>query len=155
MEARESERGAVRSAIDGEVAALLGVGGGVARAMPLIGVRALMLAMLEDAVRAYLSAEPRERAEAEAWIDRTRNRWVFSFATVCETLGLEPPAVRAALQRLRAQPLAERRARLTKSRPNARQANLRIVMPRRRIRRAAARRVVRAAQPSPAGSGLG
>ncbi len=137
MEARESERGAVRRAIDGEIAALLGVGGGEVRTVPMIGIRALMLAMLEDAVRAYLGADQRECDEAEAWIERTRHRWVFSFATVCETLGLEPPAVRTALQRLRARPPAERQARLARSRPNARQANLRIVAPRRRVRHAA------------------
>lgn len=139
MEARESDRRLSHRGIDGEVAALLGIGGGESRPVPLIGIRALMLAMLEDAVRAYLGADRRECDEAEAWIERTRNRWVFSFATVCETLGLDPPAVRTALQRLRVRPLAERQARLARSRPNARQANLRIVAPRRRVRHATPR----------------
>jgi hypothetical protein len=124
MEARESERRVLHRGIDGEVAALLGIGGGEVRPVPLIGIRALMLAMLEDAVRAYLGSNARECEEAEAWIDSARNRWVFSFTTVCETLGLEPPAVREALARLRNRPLLERRVRLGKSRPNARQANL-------------------------------
>ncbi|MDX2166428.1 MAG: hypothetical protein SF182_05170 [Deltaproteobacteria bacterium] len=147
MEAREGERGVVHRNLDGEVAALLGIGGGESRAVPLIGMRALMLAMLEDAVRAYLGSNPREAEDAAAWIDSTRNRWVFSFGTVCETLGLEPPAVRAALHRLYARPLLERRLKLGKSRPNARQANLRIVAPRRRRRRSPTRPPARVAPP--------
>jgi hypothetical protein len=151
MDARESERRVLHRGIDGEVAALLGIGGGEARPLPLIGIRALMLAMLEDAVRAYLGGTPRECDDAEAWIDSARSRWVFSFATVCETLGLEPPAVREALRHLRNRPLIERRVRLGKSRPNARQANLRIVAPRRRRRRPAARPPMQAAPPSVCG----
>lgn len=131
-------RAAPRRAVDGEVAALLGVGGGDAHAVPLYGVRALMLAMLEDAVRAYLGSEERGRAQATEWFDSHRSRWVFSFATVCETLGLEPAAVRVALRRLAARPDAPRRLPLGKSRPNARQANLRITLPRVRRRRAPA-----------------
>ena len=45
-------------ALDGEVAALLGICGGDGRGLPLSGVRGLMLAMLEDAVRAYLGSLP-------------------------------------------------------------------------------------------------
>jgi hypothetical protein len=117
-------------ALDGEVAALLGIGGGEAHGLPFSGVRALMLAMLEDAVRAYVGGEPRPRAEAAGWIDSGRSRWVFSFNTVCETLGLEPTAVRVAVRRLRDQAPGGRRFAVGKSRPNARQANLRITLPR-------------------------
>jgi hypothetical protein len=139
MQSSEIDRGSVHRAIDGEVAALLGVGGGEAYRLPRIGVRALMLAMLEDAVRAYLGVDRRGREEAEAWIDSARHRWVFSFATVCETLGLEPVAVRGALRRMRTRAIPLQALRFGKSRPNARQANLRIVAPRvRRRRRAAA-----------------
>lgn len=121
--------------VDGEIAALLGIGGGEARGVRFSGVRALMLAMLEDAVRAYVGSDPRPRLEAEGWIDSGRSRWVFSFSTVCETLGLEPTAVRTALRRLRAQAPGGRRFAVGKSRPNARQANLRITLPRVRRRR--------------------
>lgn len=124
-------------AVDGEIAALLGVAGGEGQGVPLHGIRALMVAMLEDAVRAYLGGESRDRAQAIEWFDSHRSRWVFSFATVCETLGLEPAAVRVALRRLAAQPGGARRLPLGKSRPNARQANLRITLPRVRRRRPA------------------
>jgi len=122
--------------VDSDVVALLGVGGGDGQGVPLYGIRALMLAMLEDAVRAYLGSEPREREQAIEWFDSHRSRWVFSFATVCETLGLEPSAVRVALRRLASRPGGARRLPLGKSRPNARQANLRITLPRVRRRRA-------------------
>ncbi|MBX3024877.1 hypothetical protein KF840_08195 [bacterium] len=122
-------------AVDGEMAALLGIGGGEQRGLPLFGVRGLMLAMLEDAVRSYLGAERRGREEAQAWIDSRQPRWVFSFATICETLGLEPSAVRLALRHMRERPEGRRRLLVAKSRPNARQANLRITLPRVRRRR--------------------
>jgi hypothetical protein len=127
-----------RRGIDGETAALLGIGGGERRALPLFGVRGLMLAMLEDAVRNYLGTEERARAEAEAWVDSPQQRWVFSFATICDTLGLEPAAVRMALRQMRGTATARQRFVVAKSRPNARQANLRITLPRVRRRRVAA-----------------
>ena len=130
-------------AIDGEVAALLGLGGGEHQSVPLFGVRGLMLAMLEDAVRSYLGPVPRGREEAEAWITSPHRRWVFSFATVCEALGLEPVAVRTALRRMREQASGARGFFVAKSRPNARQANLRITLP--RVRRRAPRPVPRPA----------
>jgi hypothetical protein len=131
----ENPYGRAHRAIDGEVAALLGLGGGEQRGVPLFGVRGLMLAMLEDAVRSYLGSLPRCREEAEAWIDSCQQRWVFSFATVCETLGLEPAAVRTALRRMRDEMPVGRSFFVAKSRPNARQANLRITLPRVRRRR--------------------
>lgn len=121
-------------AVDGEMAALLGICGGEHRGLPLFGVRGLMLAMLEDAVRSYLGSDPLGRAEAQAWIDSRQRRWVFSFATICETLGLEPSAARLALRHMREQAAGRRRFLVAKSRPNARQANLRITMPRVRRR---------------------
>src|SRR5262245_845907 len=85
-----------------DMQALIGIGGGEARGVPYLGIRALMLAVLDDALRAYLGTEQRCREEAEIWIADRRGRGVFSFNTVCETLGLEPAAVRRALYRLRA-----------------------------------------------------
>lgn len=68
----------------------------------------LMLAILEDAVRCFqdniLAQERRKKAlfdEAEEWILETDRDWIFSFESVCETLGLDPPAVRQALLRLK------------------------------------------------------
>ena len=120
--------------VDGEVAALLGLGGGEPRGVPFSGVRALMLAMLEDAVRAYLGSVRRDREAPAGWIESGHHRWPFSFATVRETLGLEPTAVRAAVGRMREQAPAGRTFLVGKSRPNARQANLRISLPRVRRR---------------------
>lgn len=101
-----------------DIASLIGIGGGEARSAPYTGTKALMLAVLEDAIRAYLSHEPRARAEAEQWVISRQRRSVFSFAVVCETLGLEPKAVRAALRRLRTQQVTP--ADIPRTRPNAR-----------------------------------
>jgi hypothetical protein len=101
-----------------DLTSLIGIGGGESRTAPYTGTKALMLAVLEDAIRSYLSPEPRARAEAEGWVMSRQRRSVFSFVVVCETLGLEPKAVRAALRRMRAQQLGAER--IPRSRPNAR-----------------------------------
>jgi hypothetical protein len=85
--------------------------------LPFTGIRALMLALLDDAVRAYLGPVPRVRQEAEHWVHHSGRRHVFAFEPVCETLGLEPEAVRAALRsmqrddRARMEPLISHRLR--------------------------------------------
>jgi hypothetical protein len=81
---------------------LLGFGGGERRSVPLTGTKALMLAVLEEGIRSYLSNDLRTREEAERWIMSGRHRSAFSFIVVCETLGFETSAVRGALRRLRA-----------------------------------------------------
>jgi hypothetical protein len=78
-----------------------------------------MVAMLEDAIQCYISPAGRMRADADNWIRSPSRRPVFSFCVVCETLGLDPDAVRAAVQRLPRSESARRRA-LPRSRPNAR-----------------------------------
>jgi hypothetical protein len=78
-----------------------------------------MLAILEDGIRSYLSPVGRIRTEAEYWVKSARSRSPFSFAVVCETLGLEPSAVRAALERMRVKNVSPRRA-IARSRPNVR-----------------------------------
>jgi hypothetical protein len=114
-----------------EVRSLMGVGGGEARHLPYLGIRALMLAVLDDAVRSYLGPPTRERLEAESWISNRHGRHVFSFPTVCETLGLEPSAVRAALRRMQQRATPIRPVIVDRARPNARrQAGLRIALPR-------------------------
>ena len=101
-----------------DLASLIGIGGGESRSAPYTGTKALMLAVLEDAIRAYLSPEPRAHTEAEGWILSRQRRSVFSFIVVCETLGLEPKAVRDALRRLRVQQFSP--DHIPRSRPNAR-----------------------------------
>ena len=101
-----------------DLASLVGIGGGESRAAPYTGTKALMLAVLEDAIRSYLSPEARTRGEAETWVQSRQRRSVFSFVVVCETLGLEPKAVRAALRRLRIQQISP--DLIPRSRPNAR-----------------------------------
>ena len=105
---------------DPEVAALVGVGGGEQQSARLLGVKALMLAVLEDAIRAYLGPVPRCRAEADLWIADSRSRWVFSFPVVCETLGLEPSAVRRALRRMDGGCAVAPPIGIGRSRPNGR-----------------------------------
>jgi hypothetical protein len=101
----------------------------------LHGINQLMLAILEDAMRTYLGPPTRAQAEAALWIGETSDRGVFSFQVVCETLGLQPDAVRAAMQRRRRDlgptPLFDRLAR---SRPNGRRhAGLGIAAPAGRV----------------------
>jgi hypothetical protein len=96
--------------------ALIGLGGGETRSPVYTGTKALMLAVLEEAIQSYLSDESQRRDEAELWVS-SRRRSVFSFLVVCETLGLEPSAVRRALQRLRTHRVPAKS--LTRSRPNA------------------------------------
>jgi hypothetical protein len=66
----------------------------------------LMLALLEDAINCYqdtmLSRRPKKRRlfeETEKWILEVGGDWIFSFDSVCETLGLNPDYVRQGLLR--------------------------------------------------------
>jgi len=68
------------------------------------GPRALMLAVLEDAVRCIENGRRRRRfgarrlaAEAEAWVRCDRADWPFSFLNVCEALGIDVDAIRRRL----------------------------------------------------------
>ena len=81
---------------------LASLGGGEPRGAPeYTGTKALMLAVLEDAINSYIHDKGRVRAEAEDWVATPQRRSPFSFVVVCETLGLEPQAVRTALRRKR------------------------------------------------------
>jgi len=83
---------------------------------------ALIAAILEDAIHDYRKyccardAAGKERfREAEEWLMREGNGWIFSFNNVCEFLGLHPEYVRRGLRE------AERsRSDLEKHRRNAR-----------------------------------
>jgi len=93
--------------------------GGEPRAAEYTGTKALMLAVLENGFRSYFSPKVRIRAEAERWVRSPQGRSPFSFTVVCETLGLEPDAVRLALRRLRAnQPALTQPPAIKRSRPN-------------------------------------
>lgn len=66
----------------------------------------LMLAVLEDAVacfQKYVNARDGKGLEifrdAEQWIVQEEPGWLFSFANICEALGLNPEYVRAGLMR--------------------------------------------------------
>jgi hypothetical protein len=104
-----------------DITALLGICGGETRAAPISGMRALMLAILQDGIQAYLGKQARARTEAECWVLSGR-RTVFSFVTVCEALGLEPDWVLGALERLRARHVTPRA--IGRLRPNVRRAGI-------------------------------
>ena len=81
---------------------LRGLGGGEPRGSVYTGIKALMIAVLEHGIRDYCGAAGRQCTQAECWV-RSNGRGVFSFAVVCETLGLEAAALRLALVRLKNQ----------------------------------------------------
>ena len=69
-------------------------------ALPWSGTRALMLAVLEDAIQDLGSSNARRRAAAEQWVTNRELGYVFSFIVICETLNLSPQAVRRSVLRL-------------------------------------------------------
>jgi hypothetical protein len=97
--------------------ALTPICGGETRIGQPTGVKALMLAVLEDGIRSFLSPISQIRLEAEFWILSKRRRSPFSFNVVCETLGLDPTAAREAILRFRNVERSGRRP-LRRSRPN-------------------------------------
>lgn len=72
------------------------------------GTDALMLAVLEEGIRSYLSTNAARRQEAAQWIGAPVRRSPLSFVVVCQTFGLDPEAVRAALARMRERHVAAR-----------------------------------------------
>ena len=81
----------------------------------LSGEKALMLAVLEDGIRCFQEhlTNPRSNPrllskQAEEWIRAIDYEWPFSFNNVCETLGIDPSALRRALLSWKAARLAER-----------------------------------------------
>lgn len=71
------------------------------------GTKALMVAVLENGLRTCCGPAGQLRTEAEDWV-RSNRRSAFSFTVICETLALEPDAVRRALRRLQTEPLPRR-----------------------------------------------
>jgi hypothetical protein len=86
------------------------------------GTKGLLLAVLEDGIRSYLSRVDEIRREAEYWVNSSRARSPFCFVVICETLGLEPAAVRQALERMRVQRVDPART-IGRTRPNVRRAH--------------------------------
>ena len=109
------------SGFDADVLGLSSIGGGESSRGPYTGVKALMLAVLDNGISCYMSRIPSLRTEAEHWVNSTRTRSPFCFPVVCEMLGLEPDAVRAELRRWREADRSPARA-LTRRRPNASRA---------------------------------
>lgn len=71
------------------------------RSEPLEPEKALLLAVLEDAVHCYRKyATARDRfgkecfREAEEWIMGGGDGWIFAFDNVCDLLGLDPQYIR-------------------------------------------------------------
>jgi hypothetical protein len=75
--------------------------------------------VLEEAIRNYLGTDPHLHCDAAYWIASPEHRSPFAFATICETLGLAPGAVRNALQRLRDSDVSFAEE-IGRSRPNVR-----------------------------------
>jgi hypothetical protein len=92
-------------------------------APPRSGIRALMLAVLEEAIHSLRSPNSLARAETELWMTSGERRYVFSFAVICETLGLEPSAVRRSVIGL-LDKKATRGRLLKRSRPNVRHSGV-------------------------------
>ena len=69
------------------------------------GERALMCAVLEDAIRCLMGqGYPGQSrgllaARARAWVAARDNRWPFSFECICDALGIESSALRRQLLR--------------------------------------------------------
>ncbi|HXJ33666.1 MAG TPA: hypothetical protein VMS22_06445 [Candidatus Eisenbacteria bacterium] len=77
------------------------------------GEKALMLAVLEDGIRCFQEhlTNPRSNPrllskQAEEWIRAVDYEWPFSFNNVCETLGIDPEALREKLVTWKAQRIA-------------------------------------------------
>src|SRR5262249_61031004 len=78
------------------------------------GEKAPRLAVLEDGIRCFQEhlRNPRSNPrllsrQAEEWIRAVDYDWPFSFNNVCETLGIDPSALRAALLSWKIRRLAE------------------------------------------------
>ena len=70
---------------------------------PAAGERALMRAVLEDAIRCLAGEigpareRPQLALDARAWIEAADLRWPYSFANICDHLGFEPEQLRTRL----------------------------------------------------------
>jgi hypothetical protein len=107
--------------LDSDLIDIATLGGGDPRNAELTGTKALMLAVLEDGIRSYLGNAKSVAQEADHWIHSGQRRSPFSFVVVCETLNLDPEAVRRVLQRLRSEQVSPKKV-FPRARPNVRMA---------------------------------
>jgi hypothetical protein len=84
------------------------------RQAPLEPEKQLLLAVLEDGINTFrdnvlAQGEKNKRLfrEAEEWITEIDGDWIFSFETVCETLGINAEYVRRGLLRWKEKKLEE------------------------------------------------
>lgn len=103
--------------------------GGQRREGSVTGVRALLLAMLDDAIRCYLSPKAKLRIEAERWVEGHSLDVPVPFEWVCASFGLDAGAARQALRALRRAAVAPEQVR--RVRPNVRH-DARVAVRRRR-----------------------
>jgi hypothetical protein len=103
---------------DLDILRLATVSGGTSRSSQFTGTKALMLAVLEDGIRSYLGGSRLLSQEGDWWIRSPRRGSPFSFVVICETLGLDPTAVRTTLEHMKTQKLPRRA--LPRSRHNVR-----------------------------------
>jgi len=83
------------------------------------GVRALMMAVLEDAIHSLTSSVARVRSEGVRWIMSRECQHVFSYAVICETLNIEPSAARRSIMKMLDKKRTQGRL-LKRNRPNVR-----------------------------------
>src|SRR5262245_2717238 len=95
----------------------------------ICGEKALLLAVLEDAIRCLdtcARSQMREARDAERWVRADDHAWPFSFVNVCAHLDIDAGRMRAAL--------LARRARRVGPRQDPYRLHLRLKPPRRRLR---------------------
>jgi hypothetical protein len=88
-----------------------------------VGEKALLLAVLEDAVRCFqdnvLPGNGKKQMlfeDAERWLFSDAADWLFSFVSICAALGLEPGYIRQGLRRWQERACAPSRKRRRRSR---------------------------------------
>jgi hypothetical protein len=94
------------------------------RKIPLEPERALVLAVLEDAVRCFQdNILPRNRKkqmlfeEAQEWLFSDDSSWLFSFVSICAVLGIDPGYIRRGLRQWQEQIQSEARKKQRSSVP--------------------------------------
>jgi hypothetical protein len=95
----------------------------------ICGEKALLLAVLEDAIRCLdtcARSQIRAARDAERWVRADDHAWPFSFVNVCAHLDIDAGRMRAAL--------LARRARRVGPPKDAYRLHLRLKPPRRRLR---------------------
>jgi hypothetical protein len=83
-----------------------------------------MLAVLEDAIHSLNASQRLVRVQAEHWFVSREHGYVFSFAVICETLDLDPSAVRRSVMALVTRERASGGSVRKRSRPNSRQSQV-------------------------------